>query len=101
MILVLFFAFITTWEMSSYSISTSSMRRDFGVPEVDAALGLSLYGWVGGRTALRICDMLTLFPQGFAVGPLVLAPITEEYGRYLVMVVSVVSYTILHLMLSL
>nr|KIR47627.1 drug transporter [Cryptococcus bacillisporus CA1280] len=80
MILVLFFAFITTWEMSSYSISTSSMRRDFGVPEVDAALGLSLYGW------------------GFAVGPLVLAPITEEYGRYLVMVVSVVSYTILHLM---
>ncbi|AFR92141.1 drug transporter [Cryptococcus neoformans C23] len=83
MILVLFFAFITTWEMSSYSVSTSSMRRDFGVPEVDAALGLSLYGW------------------GFAVGPLVLAPITEEYGRYLVMVVSVVSYTILHLMLSL
>lgn len=47
MVLVLFFAFITTWEMSSYSVSTSSMRRDFGVPEVDAALGLSLYGWVG------------------------------------------------------
>ncbi|WWC89634.1 uncharacterized protein L201_004559 [Kwoniella dendrophila CBS 6074] len=83
MVLTLFFAFITTWEMSSYSISSSSLREDLDVPQIDTALGLSLYGW------------------GFAVGPLVLAPITEEYGRYLVMIVSVVCYTLLHILMAL
>ncbi|WWC61559.1 uncharacterized protein I303_104143 [Kwoniella dejecticola CBS 10117] len=83
MSLVLFFAFITTWEMSSYSISGNSLRSDLRVSQVQTALGLSLYGW------------------GFAVGPLVLAPITEEYGRYLVMIISVVCYTLLHIMLAL
>ena len=39
--------------------------------------------------------------QGFAIGPLVLAPVTEEYGRYWAYVGSVASYTLLLLTQSL
>lgn len=77
------FAFFTTFEMSSYSISVGSMVKDVGGTTLQTAVGMSLYGW------------------GFAVGQLVLAPITEEYGRYRIMIISVMVYTVLHLMMTL
>ncbi|WWC63027.1 uncharacterized protein I303_105626 [Kwoniella dejecticola CBS 10117] len=79
MAVALFFANITAFETSSYSIGIPSMRRDLGATALQAATGISLYGW------------------GFAIGPLALAPLTEEFGRYWMYIGSIASYTLVHL----
>lgn len=51
--------------------------------DLQAATGVSLYGW------------------GFAIGPLCLAPISEEFGRYWTYVAAVLLYALCHLFLGL
>lgn len=46
MALVLFFAFFTCFEMSTFAISSSSMRADLDMTALQEAAGVSLYGWV-------------------------------------------------------
>ncbi|WVW85154.1 hypothetical protein I302_107192 [Kwoniella bestiolae CBS 10118] len=79
MAVALFFANITAYETSSYSIGIPSMKRDLGATDLQAASGISLYGW------------------GFAIGPLALAPLTEEFGRYWMYIGSIVTYALCHL----
>ncbi|WRT66787.1 uncharacterized protein IL334_003750 [Kwoniella shivajii] len=79
MLVALFYAMITAYETSSYSIGAPSMQRDLHATDLQAASGVSLYGW------------------GFAIGPLMLAPLTEEFGRYWIYMGSILSYTLVHL----
>ncbi|OCF57017.1 hypothetical protein L486_05874 [Kwoniella mangroviensis CBS 10435] len=79
MAVALFFANITAFETSSYSIGIPSMKRDLGATDLQAAAGISLYGW------------------GFAIGPLAIAPLTEEFGRYWMYIISILTYTLCHL----
>ncbi|ORX34977.1 major facilitator superfamily domain-containing protein [Kockovaella imperatae] len=83
MFCALFFAFCTALQGAAYAQGIPSMTRDLGTTEIEALAGVSLYPW------------------GFALGPLVLAPITEEYGRYWAYVGAVAVYTLLHLTQSL
>ena len=59
------------------------MTRDLGNTALEAAAGLALYAW------------------GFGIAPMVLAPLSEEYGRKWTYVIAVVIFTVLHLMLTL
>ncbi|WWC88263.1 uncharacterized protein L201_003170 [Kwoniella dendrophila CBS 6074] len=79
MAVALFFANITAFATSSYSIGIPSMRNDLGATQLQAATGVSLYGW------------------GFAIGPLAIAPITEEFGRYWMYIGSIFFYALFHL----
>ncbi|WVQ96556.1 hypothetical protein IAU59_003661 [Kwoniella sp. CBS 9459] len=79
MIVALFFGNITAYQTSAYSIGFTSMKRDLGATDLQAAAGVSLYGW------------------GFALGPLALAPLTEEFGRYWMYIGSIGTYMLCHL----
>lgn len=54
---------VASWGSSVYSAATAAVAEEFGVGEVVALLGLTLY----------IC--------GFATGPLAFGPLSELYGR--------------------
>ncbi|OCF35086.1 hypothetical protein I316_03126 [Kwoniella heveanensis BCC8398] len=83
MTVALFFGNITAYQTSAYSIGFTSMKRDLGATDLQAAAGVSLYGW------------------GFALGPLALAPLTEEFGRYWMYIGSIGTYMLCHLTQSL
>lgn len=78
-----YFTGITAYATSSYSIGIPSMCAELGCDRIQGAAGLALYAW------------------GFGVAPLVLAPLSEEYGRKWSYIVAVVVFTILHLMMTL
>lgn len=78
-----YFTGITAFSTSAYSIGVPSMTRDLGNTALEAAAGLALYAW------------------GFGIAPMVLAPLSEEYGRKWTYVIAVVIFTVLHLMLTL
>lgn len=42
----LYFAHVTALQTSAYSIGYGSMQRDLGMTNLQAATGVSLYGWV-------------------------------------------------------
>lgn len=52
---------------------------------------------------LQICGVIRriLTCKGFAIGPLCLAPISEEFGRYWAYVGAVLAYGLCHLFLTL
>ncbi|WVR06701.1 hypothetical protein IAU60_003733 [Kwoniella sp. DSM 27419] len=79
MCVALFFANITAYQTSAYSAGFDSMKRDLGMTNLQASAGVSLYGW------------------GFALGPLALAPLTEEFGRYWMYIGSIGTYMLCHL----
>ncbi|WVF69044.1 hypothetical protein IAT40_003818 [Kwoniella sp. CBS 6097] len=51
MTVALFFGNITAYQTSAYSIGFTSMKRDLGATDLQAAAGVSLYGWVGLRVS--------------------------------------------------
>lgn len=59
------------------------MCAELGCGRIQGAAGLSLYAW------------------GFGIAPLVLAPLSEEYGRKWSYIIAVVVFTVLHLMMTL
>ncbi|RXK37531.1 hypothetical protein M231_05252 [Tremella mesenterica] len=72
-----FFTLFTAFSVSGYSIGIESMSRDLGCTTLQAQVGLGLYAW------------------GFGIAPLVLAPISEEFGRRWAYLVAIVMYTVL------
>lgn len=48
-----------------------------------------------------MCECRDVDFQGFAIGPLCLAPISEEFGRYWAYVGAVLAYGLCHLFLGL
>lgn len=49
MAVALLYAFITSLQTSAFSIGFDSMQRDLGMSNLQAAAGVSLYGWVSGH----------------------------------------------------
>lgn len=48
----LYFAHVTALQTSAFSIGFGSMQRDLGMTDLQAATGVSLYGWVSHRLSL-------------------------------------------------
>jgi hypothetical protein len=67
--------FVVTFASSAYASGITGVMRSFDVSKDVATLGLSL------------------FVLGFALGPLVWAPLSEVYGRKLVYLISFTAYT--------
>lgn len=67
--------FAVTFASSVYASGIESVRQRFDVSEEVATLGLSL------------------FVLGFALGPLIWAPLSEMYGRKSIFVISYTAYT--------
>ncbi|KAL7418993.1 hypothetical protein Q5752_006677 [Cryptotrichosporon argae] len=78
-----FFTFITAFTTSAYEMGETSMCAELGCTRLQVEAGLGLYCW------------------GFAMFPLVLAPISEELGRRWTYAAAVVVYWLLHLMMTL
>lgn len=70
------FSFVSSFAGTSFSMGIPSMRVDLKCSAELASMGLAA------------------FPLGFGFAPLVLAPFSEAYGRYLMYCVTVVVYTI-------
>lgn len=68
---------------TAYSISEESMCRDLGCNNLQFASGIALYAW------------------GFGIAPLMLAPLSEEFGRRWTYATACFLFFILHLMMSL
>lgn len=49
----LYFAHVTALQTSAYSIGFGSMQRDLGMTDLQAATGVSLYGWVSSSLMQR------------------------------------------------
>ena len=77
-----FFTGITAFSASAYSIGIDSMCQDLGCTTLQAQVGLGLFAW------------------GFGLAPLVLAPLSEEFGRRWTYIVAVLIYTIFHVGLA-
>jgi len=69
--------------------------------DLQAAAGVALYGWVGLASFSLVSPEEKADVQGFAIGPLCLAPISEEFGRYWAYVGAVLAYGLCHLFLTL
>ncbi|WOO80564.1 Efflux pump atB [Vanrija pseudolonga] len=78
-----FFTFMTAYTTTAYSISEESMCRDLGCNNLQFASGIALYAW------------------GFGIAPLMLAPLSEEFGRRWTYATACFLFFILHLMMSL
>ncbi|WWD21484.1 hypothetical protein CI109_105970 [Kwoniella shandongensis] len=78
-----FFTLLTAMNVGAFSISEISMERDLNCGPIEAAAGLALFCW------------------GFAIAPLMLAPLSEEFGRRWTYIVSVVIYLLGTLMTAL
>ncbi|KAI1325755.1 MFS transporter [Xylariaceae sp. FL0255] len=72
-----FAAFAVTFASSAYASGIEGVMNGFGVSEEVATLGLSLY------------------VLGFALGPLIWAPLSEQYGRKSIFLISHTGYTVL------
>lgn len=95
-----FFTAITAYTTSAYSIGIPSMCRDLGCTDLQGMAGIGLYAFVRSTRLLEsFFSMLTV--QGFGIAPLVLAPLSEEYGRKWTYVIAVAVFTILHFMMTL
>lgn len=77
------FTFFTGANGSSYALGFPSMQQDLACTKFQAAIGLGIY-----------C-------LGFALTPLITAPLSEELGRRPLFVVSVVVFALMHLMSAL
>ncbi|KAK8847392.1 hypothetical protein IAR55_005250 [Kwoniella newhampshirensis] len=78
-----FFTLLTSVNVGAYSISEESMKADLHLSDVLTAGGLGIYCF------------------GFAITPLLLAPLSEEFGRKWTYVVAVGIYLLGHLMMAL
>jgi hypothetical protein len=77
-----YFTGMSAFSTSAYSIGIPSMVAELGNNQLSSAAGLALYAW------------------GFGIAPMVLAPLSEEYGRKWTYFIAVFLFTILHLMLT-
>ncbi|WVQ83155.1 hypothetical protein IAT38_005293 [Cryptococcus sp. DSM 104549] len=77
-----FFTMMTAANTSAYSIGEVSMCKDLGCNDLQAAGGLGVYAF------------------GFAVAPMVLAPLSEEFGRRWTYVCAVIIYLVFHIMMA-
>ncbi|POY70051.1 hypothetical protein BMF94_6938 [Rhodotorula taiwanensis] len=68
---------------TAFSSGSPSMMRELGCSHELAALGLAI------------------FPLGFALGPLTLAPLSEAYGRYPMYIASAVLYLLMFIPIAL
>ncbi|TXT07257.1 hypothetical protein VHUM_03427 [Vanrija humicola] len=78
-----FFTFMTAYTTTAYSISEESMCRDLHCTNLQFASGIALYAW------------------GFGIAPLMLAPLSEEFGRKWTYATACFLFFILHLMMTL
>ncbi|RSH92160.1 hypothetical protein EHS25_008575 [Saitozyma podzolica] len=74
---------MTAFSTSAYSIGIPSMMADLGMTDLQALAGVGLYAF------------------GFGIAPLVLAPLSEEFGRKWTYIVAIAIFTILHVMIAL
>lgn len=77
-----YFTGMSAYSTSAYSIGIPSMVAELGNNQLSSAAGLALYAW------------------GFGIAPMILAPLSEEYGRKWTYFIAVFLFTILHLMLT-
>ncbi|OCF32630.1 drug transporter [Kwoniella heveanensis BCC8398] len=78
-----FFTLLTSMNVGAYSISMESMSRDLGCTTIQASVALGIYNF------------------GFAITPLALAPLSEEFGRRWTYLIAVVFYLLMHIMMAL
>ncbi|WVQ98033.1 hypothetical protein IAU59_005155 [Kwoniella sp. CBS 9459] len=78
-----FFTLLTSVNVGAYSISIESMSRDLRCTTVQASIALGIYNF------------------GFALTPLALAPLSEEFGRRWTYLFAVVFYLLMHIMMAL
>lgn len=103
-----FFTGMTAFSTSAYSIGIPSMMADLGMTDLQALAGVGLYAFVrvhgaSGFFSFRsswLYESLTR-SQGFGIAPLVLAPLSEEFGRKWTYIVAIAIFTILHVMIAL
>ncbi|WRT64796.1 uncharacterized protein IL334_001730 [Kwoniella shivajii] len=77
------FTLMTSINVGAFSIGMDSLIRDLDCTREQAAIGLGIYNF------------------GFAATPLILAPLSEEFGRRWTYVVAVILYLIFHIMIAL
>ncbi|KIR80349.1 drug transporter [Cryptococcus gattii EJB2] len=76
------FTLLTSVNVSAYSIGEISMCRDLGISTETAAVGLGIYCF------------------GFAITPMILAPLSEEFGRRWTYVAAVFIFLVFHIMMA-
>ncbi|WWC86940.1 uncharacterized protein L201_001820 [Kwoniella dendrophila CBS 6074] len=76
------FTLTTSMNVGAFSIGMDSLIRDLGCTREQAAYGLGIYNF------------------GFAIVPLLLAPLSEEFGRRWTYVIAVVLYLIFLVMMA-
>ncbi|AFR97650.2 drug transporter [Cryptococcus neoformans C23] len=76
------FTLLTSVNVSAYSIGETSMCRDLGISAETAAVGLGIYCF------------------GFAITPMILAPLSEEFGRRWTYVAAVFIFFVFHIMMA-
>ncbi|WRT64795.1 uncharacterized protein IL334_001729 [Kwoniella shivajii] len=77
------FTCLTAVNVGAFSIGLGSMMKDLKITRFQASLGNGLYN------------------LGFAITPLVLAPLSEEFGRRWTYAIAVIIYLLMHIMLAL
>ncbi|WVR04612.1 hypothetical protein IAU60_001623 [Kwoniella sp. DSM 27419] len=77
------FTIYTSINVGAYSITMQSMSRDLGLTTIQSSVGLGIYNF------------------GFATMPLLLSPLSEDFGRRWTYVVAVVIYLLMHIMMAL
>ncbi|WWD00553.1 hypothetical protein V866_007487 [Kwoniella sp. B9012] len=77
------FTMMTSMNVGAFSIGMESLTVDLGCTREQAAIGLGIYNF------------------GFAAMPLILAPLSEEFGRRWTYVVAVILYLLFHIMIAL
>ncbi|WVW78489.1 hypothetical protein I302_100444 [Kwoniella bestiolae CBS 10118] len=76
------FTLMTSMNVGAFSIGMESLTEDLGCTREQAAIGLGIYNF------------------GFAAMPLILAPLSEEFGRRWTYVIAVILYLIFHIMIA-
>ncbi|WWC86939.1 uncharacterized protein L201_001819 [Kwoniella dendrophila CBS 6074] len=83
LIVATLFTCLTALNIGAYSIGQESMMKDLDCTRFQASLGNGVYQF------------------GFAFTPLVLAPLSEEFGRRWTYVIAVFVYLLMHVMMAL
>ncbi|WVQ83220.1 hypothetical protein IAT38_005359 [Cryptococcus sp. DSM 104549] len=77
------FTALSAMNVSAYSIGEESMCRDLGCSDVEVSAGIAVYSW------------------GFGFTPMVLAPLSEEFGRRWTYLIAVIIYLLTYVMQAL
>ncbi|WWC59282.1 uncharacterized protein I303_101833 [Kwoniella dejecticola CBS 10117] len=77
------FTWLTGVNLGAFTIGYASMMEDLNCTRFQASLGNGVYNF------------------GFGIAPLLIAPLSEEFGRRWTYVIAVIAYLLMHIMLAL